>query len=96
MLDALIARSSCAVRFINRVSGPVRYDGRRMGISGTVARDHDLVCSLTLVSTLDETPELDTLHNIGMAHPPWGPGTDVGRGGISPPLTEGTRRDDPA
>ena len=39
-------------RFINRVSGPVRYDGRRMGVSGTVARDHDLVCSLTL----DETP----------------------------------------
>ena len=52
MLDALIARSSCAVRFSTGLSGPVRYDGRRMGISGTVARDHDLVCSLTL----DETP----------------------------------------
>ena len=96
MLDALTCTILCAVRCGYRVSGPVRYDGRRMGVTGTVARDHDLVCSLTLVSTLDETPELDTLHNIGMAHPPWGPGTDVGRGGISPPLTKGTRRDDPA
>ena len=31
LVYALIARSSCAVRFSNGLSGPVRYDGRRTG-----------------------------------------------------------------
>ena len=37
-----------------------------------------------------------TLHILGEDPPTWDHRTDVGRGGISPPLTKGTRRDDPA